>query len=137
MNRLREPEPPKGKPAGKKPAARAKRLPSGLISVLNGSFLTREAVLRNMPFILFLAGLGLLAIAYGYHAERVVRRIDRAGAALREQRAEYISVRAELEKLEQQSQVAQRISGLGLKESRVPPVKVAVAEEQLEAVHEP
>ncbi|HRD53874.1 MAG TPA: FtsL-like putative cell division protein, partial [Flavobacteriales bacterium] len=67
-----------------------------------------------------------------YHAERVVRDIDQHGAAVKEQRAEYISVRAELEKQEQQSQVAGRISALGLKESRVPPVKLTVEEGQLD-----
>jgi len=120
------------KQAVKKPASKPMRLPSGFISVLNGSFLTKDNVLLNMPFILFLAGAGLLSIAYGYHAERVVRDIDQHGAAVKEQRAEYISVRAELEKQEQQSQVAGRISALGLKESRVPPVKLTVEEGQLD-----
>jgi hypothetical protein len=129
MNRMRESA--EEKPKAKK-AAKPMRLPRGFISVLNGSFLTKDNVLLNMPFILFLAGAGLLSIAYGYHAERVVRDIDEHGAALKEQRAEYISVRAELEKQEQQSQVAGRISALGLKESRVPPVKLEVEEDQLD-----
>ncbi|MBK8228867.1 MAG: hypothetical protein IPK70_17025 [Flavobacteriales bacterium] len=129
MNRMRESA--EEKPKAKK-AAKPMRLPRGFISVLNGSFLTKDNVLLNMPFILFLAGAGLLSIAYGYHAERVVRDIDEHGAALKEQRAEYISVRAELEKQEQQSQVAGRISALGLKESRVPPVKLEVDEDKLD-----
>ncbi|MBK9146323.1 MAG: hypothetical protein IPM12_00735 [Flavobacteriales bacterium] len=129
MNRMRENAERKPK-AGK--ASKPMRLPRAFISLLNGSFLTKDNVLLNMPFILFLAGAGLLSIAYGYHAERVVRNIEDHGAALKEQRAEYISVRAELEKQEQQSQVAGRIGALGLKESRVPPVKLAVDEDQLE-----
>lgn len=135
MNRMREKT--EEKQAAKKPAsagrsAKPMRLPRGFISVLNGSFLTKDNVLLNMPFILFLAGAGLLSIAYGYHAERVVRDIDQHGAAVKEQRAEYISVRAELEKQEQQSQVAGRIGALGLTESRVPPVKLTVEEDQLD-----
>jgi hypothetical protein len=134
MNRMRENA--EGKPkAGK--ASKPMRLPRAFISLLNGSFLTKDNVLLNMPFILFLAGAGLLSIAYGYHAERVVRNIEDHGAALKEQRAEYISVRAELEKQEQQSQVAGRISALGLKESRVPPVKLAVDEDQLDDTRTP
>ncbi len=134
MNRMRENA--EEKPKAKK-AAKPMRLPRGFISVLNGSFLTKDNVLLNMPFILFLAGAGLLSIAYGYHAERVVRDIDENGAALKEQRAEYISVRAELEKQEQQSQVAGRISALGLKESRVPPVKLEVDEDKLDDTRNP
>lgn len=131
MNRLREPEQEK-QPEPRR-ASKAARMPRGFINVLNGSFLTRENVLRNMPFILFCAALMLVYIAYGYHTERVVRELERTGAALKEQRAEYITVRAELEKQEQQSQVAGRISALGLHESRVPPVKINVAKDELEA----
>lgn len=131
MNRLREQD--QDKQPERRKASTAARLPRGFINVLNGSFLTRENVLRNMPFILFCAALMLVYIAYGYHTERVVRELERTGAALKEQRAEYITVRAELEKQEQQSQVAARIGALGLHESRVPPVKITVDQDQLEA----
>lgn len=134
MNRMRETPPEKKRPAK---ASGPMRLPKSLISLLSGNFLTREQMVGNMPFILFLAGLSVVCIAYGYHAERVVRDMDATGSALKEQRAEYISVRAELEKQEQQSQVAGRIGALGLKESRVPPVKVKVDEDQLEETRNP
>ncbi len=134
MNRMREEQEEKPRP---RKAARPAQLPRALINVLNGSFLTRESMVRDMPFILFLAAAGLLTIGYGYHAERVVRRIERTDAALKEQRAEYISARAELEKQEQQSQVADRISTLGLQESRVAPVKLSVDEDLLEETRTP
>ena len=135
MNRVREEkteETPKPKKAGG-----ASRLPRALIGVLNGSFLTKEKMLGNMPFILFCAMLMVLYIAYGYHTERVVRDLESTGAALKEQRAEYITVRAELEKLERQSNVAGRIGELGLHESRVPPVKLKVDADQLEDTRTP
>lgn len=135
MNRLRE-EKTKEAPKAKKPGG-ASRLPRMLISVLNGSFLTREKVLGNMPFILFCAALMIAYIAYGYHTERIVRDLERTGAELKEQRAEYLTVRAELEKQEQQSQVAGRIEGLGLHESRVPPVQLPVDEDDLESTRTP
>jgi hypothetical protein len=135
MNRMREniPEEPVRPAKASKPA----RLPKAFIGVLSGAFLTRENVLRNMPFILFCAGLMIAYIAYGYHTERVVRELERTGAALKEQRAEYITVRAELETQEQQSQVAGRIGALGLHESRVPPVKIKVDEDRLEETRTP
>ncbi|MEZ4791852.1 MAG: FtsL-like putative cell division protein [Flavobacteriales bacterium] len=108
------------------------RVPRLMIGVLNGSFLTREKVLGNMPFILFCAGLMITYIAYGYHTERVVRDLHRTDSELKELRSEYITVRAQLEKAEQQSQVASGIGQLGLKESRVPPVKLEVEEDRLE-----
>jgi hypothetical protein len=113
------------------------RLQGGFISVLNGSFLTRDRVLGNMPFILFCAGMMIVYIAYGYHTERVVRDLDSSGSALKELRSEYITVRAQLEKREQQSQVAAGIGSLGLRESRVPPVKVEVTERELKKIRTP
>jgi hypothetical protein len=80
----------------------------------------------------------LLTIGYGYHAERVVRRTSTArDAELKELRSEYITVRAQLEKQEQQSQVAAGIGALGLRESRVPPVKVEVTERELKKTRTP
>ena len=108
------------------------KLPRAMISVLNGSFLARENVLRNMPFILWVAGLMLCYIAYGYYTERTVRTLDRTSTELQEMRSEYITIRSQLEQAEQQSQVASDIEGMGLKESRVPPHKIAVDEDLIE-----
>ncbi len=113
--------------------ARSKR-PGLLAAVLNGSFLTREQVLGNMPFLLFIAGLMLVYIGYGYWTERTVRDLHRTDADLKELRSEYITVRSHLDRTEQQSQVAEDISGLGLRESRVPPRKITVEPELAEAV---
>jgi hypothetical protein len=113
------------------------RLPRAFIAVLNGSFLTRENVLGNMPFILFCAVLMLLYISYGYRTERVVRDLERTGSELKELRSEYITVRAHLEKQEQQSQVAAGIGALGLRESRVPPRRIAVRPRELERLQRP
>lgn len=141
MNRLREDQQEEQGPAraksGAKKASGGSRLPRALVGVLNGSFLTREKMLRNMPFILFCAALMIAYIAYGYHTERIVRDLERTGAVLKEQRAEYLTVRAELEKQEQQSQVAGRIEGIGLHESRVPPVKLAVDDDEMESTRTP
>lgn len=146
MNKLREkqeeamPAEPTAKAkraaAAKKPGAAA-RVPKMMIGVLNGSFLTKEKVLGNMPFILFCAGLMITYIAYGYHTERIVRDLDRTDAELKELRSEYITVRAQLEKTEQQSQVASGIGELGLHESRVPPVKLEVAKDELSNTRTP
>jgi hypothetical protein len=134
MREIQEEDAPKPNDASKGGGA---VLHGGFISVLNGSFLTRDRVLGNMPFILFCAGMMIVYIAYGYHTERVVRDLDSSGSALKELRSEYITVRAQLEKREQQSQVAAGIGSLGLRESRVPPVKVEVTERELKETRTP
>ncbi len=153
MNKLRDNLPEdtgtpvdKAKPVKPKKAAsatksavadQAARVPKLMIGVLNGSFLTREKLLGNMPFILFCAGLMITYIAYGYQTERIVRDLDRTDAELKELRSEYITVRAQLETREQQSQVASGIGELGLHESRVPPVKLDVDKKDLKSTHTP
>lgn len=151
MNKLREKkqeEAPEAEAAVRKPRASTQakknaasggtaRVPRAMIDVLNGSFLTKERVLGNMSFILFCAALMITYIAYGYHTERVVRDLHRTDAELKELRSEYITVRAHLEKAEQQSQVAAGIGELGLKESRVPPVKLQVAKDELNTTRTP
>ena len=133
MNKLREtPKPAEAKKEKKAPKKGASSVPRALIGVLNGSFLTKEKVVRNMPFLLYVAGLMLCYIAYGYWTERTVRELDRTNSELKEMRSEYITVRSHLEKAEQQSQVASDISGLGLRESRVPPKRIAVDAEATE-----
>ncbi len=111
------------------------RFPRVIIGVLNGNFLARENVIRNMPFMFYVVLLMVLYIAYGYYAERTVRELHNVDVELKDMRSDYISKRAELEKTEKQSQVAEDIEMLGLKESRVPPTKIEVdAEEMTEPI---
>ncbi|MBK8583765.1 MAG: FtsL-like putative cell division protein [Flavobacteriales bacterium] len=124
---LEEPKKKKVKSAGGRSFKR------GLVNVLNGTFLTREKVLSNMPFLLFLAGLMLFNIGYGYWTERTVRDLDRVSGELKEMRSEYVTVRSHLEKAERQSQVADGIGGLGLKENKQPPMRITVDKDQLES----
>ena len=133
MNKLREKkEEPAAETPPRKSASKPARLPRALIGVLNGSFLTKESVLGNMRFILFCAGLMLAYIAYGYWTERTVRDLDRTNAELKEMRSEYLTVRSHLEQAQQQSHVAGDIESLGLKESKTPPMRITVEEDQLE-----
>lgn len=137
MNRIREQrteEDAAGEADRKAPRKRsgAAALPRAMVDVLNGSFLTRESVLGNMPFILFCAGLMLAYIGYGYWTERTVRDLDRTNAEVKEMRSEYLTVRSHLEQAQQQSHVAGDISALGLKESKTPPMRITVEADQLE-----
>ena len=111
----------------KKSEQKAKRpngIQRGVVSILNGTFLTKETVLGNMSFILFGSFLMICYISYGYYTEKTVRDLQRVDQELKELRSEYITVRSELEKTEQQSKVAENIGALGLKETLDPPRKV-------------
>jgi hypothetical protein len=95
---------------------------------LDGSVLTREAVLRQLPFILFLTLLAFIYIGNRYHAEKLVRRANHLHRELRDLRAQAITTSAELMHISRQSEVLKlvRSKDLELKESMEPPKKIVV-----------
>ena len=96
--------------------------------VFDGSVLTRDRVVRQLPFVLFLTFLIILYIGNRYHAEKVVRETILLQTELKELRAQAISTASELEFISRQSEVAKRVdrNGLGLKEAVNPPLKIEV-----------
>jgi hypothetical protein len=97
--------------------------------VLGGNFLRKEKSVRMLPYLLFLAILVMFYIANTYHAEKKEREIQALRKELKELRYEYITTRSELMHESQQSEVAIKLRGTEIKESRVPPVKVIKKEE--------
>ncbi len=97
-------------------------------NLLSGSYLTREYVQANLPFIFFIVVMMVGYIAYGYYAEKNVKDLVQAESRLRELKSQHTAVEAQLEKLKRQSQVAESISDLGLRESTAPPVVIRTSQ---------
>ena len=99
-----------------------------LKEILDGSVLTREVVIRQLPFILFLTMLAFIYIGNRYHSEKLVRRANELHRELRDLRAQAITTSAELMHISRQSEVIKlmRQKELELKESMEPPKKVIV-----------
>lgn len=98
---------------------------------IDGTLLTRELVLGQLPFVLFLMGLAMIYIANRYHSESVIRQINKVQNEIKDLRSEHISVSSELMFLSKQSEVS-RLSaekGIGLTEATEPPFKISVTEE--------
>lgn len=95
---------------------------------IDGSVLTRDFVVRQLPFIIFLAILAILYIGNRYHAEKLVRKTAELQTELKELRAEAITVSAELMHMSRQSEVLKllRRNNLDLVESLEPPRKIVV-----------
>lgn len=92
--------------------------------------LSTYLVARNLPFIAFLAFLGLLYISNRHLAENTVRRIDHLSRDVKELGWDFKSLNAELMKLTTQTEIAKRADTLGLRERTEPPIKLEVAKEQ-------
>ncbi|MCK4852961.1 MAG: hypothetical protein KAT31_01835 [Bacteroidales bacterium] len=96
--------------------------------VFDGSLLTRDTVVRQLPFILFITFLIILYIGNRYHSEKVIRETMQLQTELRELRARAISIASDLEFISRQSEVAKLIDrrSMGLHEAVDPPVKITV-----------
>lgn len=98
----------------------------GVKDVLSGNFLNRAHVVSSLPFIFFLAFLGICYIGNGYHAEKTIRKLYKTNNEIKELRSEYITTKSELMYISKQSQVARATEHIGLKELIVPPKKIVV-----------
>ena len=103
-----------------------------VVNVLDGSFLTRENMVNNVPFMGFLFLLAILYISNSYYAEKNLRHSAKLNNELKELKSEFISTRSELMFVSKQSEVARAVNPIGLHESVAPPKKIVVEPEQLE-----
>ncbi len=92
---------------------------------------TQDRLVRNLPFILFLAVLGIVYIANQYHAEKLVNEVNQLKKERKEKRAEYISAASDLMRITRQSEVIKLVEkkNLGLKPLTSPPKKIIVEKE--------
>ncbi|NJO70483.1 MAG: hypothetical protein HC830_15440 [Bacteroidetes bacterium] len=93
---------------------------------LDGTVLTRIYVVKQLPFIIFLSIIGIIYIGNRYHAEKVIRDINKLQEEVKNLRAEEITTASELMKISRQSEVIKLIKdkNLGLVESTDPPAKI-------------
>jgi hypothetical protein len=89
-----------------------------------------DAASSALPFVLFLALLGMVYIANMNLAEKNIRDIDKIGKEVKELSSDYKTTKAELAFKSTLSEVAKRADTLGLKESVEPPHKINAGEVQ-------
>lgn len=106
-------------------------------AVLSGNLLTQDTVVKHLPFLLFLAFLGLFYIANGYMAESSVREINHVQQEIKELRSEQISMKSELNNTIIESELIKITThrDMGLTESIVPPKKIMVETRELRKIN--
>jgi len=99
-----------------------------LKGIIDGSVLTMQSFVKQVPFILYLVLLSMIYIGNRYHAERVFRNMTNLRDEVRDLRAEQITTASELMNLSKPSKVQDLINqkGLELKEPTKPPFKIVV-----------
>jgi len=122
------PETPEKKPESSKPKVPGKesKLGKAFMSVVDGTILTRDNVLRLLPFIFFLTLMMIIYIANSYYAEKTILKTEKVRKQIKELELEYISVKSDYMIASKQSAVAARLDSMhsGIKESVVPPTKI-------------
>ena len=88
---------------------------------------SKDMLLNVMPYIFFLAVIGLFYIANSYYSERTIRDIDAITKELKTLRTEYITGKSELMIVSKQSEVARSVAPQGLKESVEAPKKIVLS----------
>lgn len=115
----------------------AKTRSNPISMVLSGQLLTQDAVVKNLPYLLFLAFIGIIYIANGYMAESSVRKINKTQQEIKELRSEQISIKSELNNTIIESELIKIIAqrNMGLKESMDPPKKIVVEASEIESIN--
>jgi len=102
-----------------------------LTQLFSKELVSTEKATSALPFVLFLAMLGMVYIWNMHQAENNIRDIDKLGKEVKELSALYKSAKAELAYKSTLSQVsAQADSLIGLKEPVEPPHKITVKEDE-------
>lgn len=81
---------------------------------------------NNLPLLLFVAMLGIVHVANNHYLENKVRTINKLEAEIKELRWNYMTGKSNLMLKSKQSEVANVVKHLGLKELTVPPYKIEV-----------
>lgn len=110
------------------PSEKSKNRRNGLKSFLGGSLLASEKVMKQMPFVFFVAFLGILLISNRYWSEKTIRRMEAVQDSIKELRAESVTWETELMKMNRPSEIVERVkaSGLDLQEASEPARKLKV-----------
>jgi predicted membrane protein len=87
-------------------------------------WLNYQSIVKQVPFLFFLALLAVLYIYNGHYADKTIRQINRTAKEVKELRYEYIAVKSKVLFQGKQSELVKSdaIKQLGLKELETSPV---------------
>jgi len=95
-------------------------------AVLDGSFMAKGSFARWVPFIAFLAMLGLLYIRSNYIAEQYERNLNRLKKELVELHYDHIQMKSVVNLRTQPSTLENELKSYGIKRLERPPIKIFI-----------
>lgn len=118
---------------GKQPVEKVEK--SSFITTLSSFFtngvVSKDAATEALPFVLFLAFLGMIYIGNRHSAENNIRKIDRLNKEVKELSWDFKTLKADLMFRSKQTEVVKRVDSLlGLKVPVEPPIKIKVGQNE-------
>jgi len=95
-------------------------------SILTGSFLEKEGLIKQLPFILWVFVLLLGYVGNSYYGEKTVYRIESYKSEMIELRSEYISAKTRLMTGTNITKVTEKLRPINVFPSHTPPGKIFV-----------
>ena len=77
-------------------------------------WLNYQAIVQQVPYLLFLSALAVVYIYNGHNADKLVRRTTRAARELKDLQSEYKSVTGDVLLRSRQSELVEAVKPLGL-----------------------
>lgn len=94
-----------------------------LMQILNGEFLSKEFVVKNLGFIFYIILLLIFLVGKGYYDKKLTKKVDTLQKELDEITGDYVAKKAELEEVTKRITLVKELAPRGLKET-VNPTKV-------------
>nr|MBC7613525.1 hypothetical protein [Pseudopedobacter sp.] len=101
--------------------------PNFMTNLFAKGAISKEAATEALPFVIFLAFLGMMYIGNRHTAENNIRKIDKLSKEVKELSWDFKTLKADLMFRSKESEVMKRVDTLlGLKVSIEPPIKLTV-----------
>lgn len=100
------------------------------MQIINGDFLTRDFVLNNLAFIVFIVVLLIFIVGKGYYVNQLGKTISESEKELNQMTSDYVETKARLEEQTRRQVLVEKLDPLGLKETRKPTKVVRLKKEE-------
>jgi Bacteriodetes cell division protein (FtsL-like) len=92
--------------------------------------ISKEAATDMLPFIIYVAFLGMIYIGNRHFAENNIRDIDKLNKEVKELSWDFKTLKADLMLKSTRTEVAKHVDTLGLKEPVEPPKKIVITKDE-------
>ncbi|TAD96321.1 MAG: hypothetical protein EAZ97_14245 [Bacteroidetes bacterium] len=84
---------------------------------------------RMLPYIFYLAILGIFYISNSHYSDKTTRKINKVKSEVEELRTDYTTLKAETLMLSKRSEIAQKVANIGIIEADKPAYEVEMADD--------